>query len=113
MKRTALLVAASLLPLHAAAHFECNVKVHNILLYKGGYVNVLHSGRGDYTYLCSVETDYGGITPTTCAMWTAMLQVIKKKNGLAAFYFNGEGSCATMSTYSSAPVPLYVGDVTP
>jgi len=113
MKRISLLTAAFLLPFHASAAFECNVKVNTVLIYKGGFVNVNHSGRNDYTIICSLDSDYGGITPATCAMWTAMLQSIKKKNGTAAFYFSGDGSCATMNTYGSAPVPLYVGDVTP
>lgn len=46
-------------------------------------------------------------------MWTAMLQAIKKKNGLATFYYGGTGSCATMPTYGGAPVPGYIGDITP
>lgn len=96
---------------HAA--FDCNATVIRVLVYNGGAVNVLHSGRGDYTIICNLDTTYAGVTPTTCAMWTAMLQSIKKKNGLAAFYFGGEGSCATMGTYGSAPVPAYIGDVTP
>lgn len=39
-----------------------------------------------------------------------MLQSTKKKGGTANFYFNGEGSCATMGTYINAPVPVYIGD---
>ena len=87
-----------------------NCRTREVLVYSNGSVNVLHSGREDFTVICNLNTNYGEATPTTCAMWTAMLQSIKKKNGNANFYFNGEGSCATMGTYGSAPVPVYIGD---
>ncbi len=114
MKRFAMLLITSLLPFSVQAAFECNVKVLSVLVYNSGMVNVTHSGRNDYTMICSLSTDYGGVSPSTCAMWTAMLQSIKKKNGTAQFYFyETAGSCATMATYGSAPVPGYIGDITP
>lgn len=112
VQKTALMLLAAL-PLSAVAAFECNVNVMRVLVYSNGGVNVLHTGRGDYTYVCSMNGDYGNVSPATCAMWTAMLQGIKKKNGTAAFYFDGAGSCATLPTYGSAPAPVYIGDVTP
>ena len=101
------------LPAPARAAYECNVSVKYVLIYRDGLVNVLHTGRGDYTFVCSLKGTYGGVDPATCAMWTAMLQSIKKKNGIANFYFDGAGSCDAMGTYTSAPVPVYIGDVTP
>lgn len=112
MVSVALLVSASL-PFQAHAVFECNVSVKNVLVYADGTVNVLHSGRNDYTVVCNMQSQYGNVSPTTCAMWTAMLQMIKKKNGIANFYYPGSGSCSTLPTYGSAPVPTYIGDVTP
>lgn len=112
MKKLLLFLAATL-SLNANAAYECNVKVLSVLIYADGTVNVLHSGRGDYTVICYLNSDSAGVSPTTCAMWTGMLQAIKKKNGTANFYFAGEGSCATLPTYSSAPRPVYIGDVTP
>lgn len=108
----ALFVLASL-PFQAHAVFECNVSVKNVLVYADGMVNVLHSGRGDYTMICNMQSEYGGVSPSTCAMWATMLQVIKKKNGIANFYYQGAGACSTLATYGSAPVPTYIGDVTP
>lgn len=107
-----LLVSAAL-PFQAHAAFECNVSVKNVLVYADGIVNVLHSGRGDYTVICNINSEHSGVSPSTCAMWTTMLQVIKKKNGTANIYYPGSGSCSTLPTYGSAPVPTYIGDVTP
>jgi len=104
---------ALLLPAPAHAAYECNVSVKYVLIYRDGLVNVFHTGRNDYTFVCSLKGTYGGVDPATCAMWTAMLQSIKKKDGIAAFYFAGAGSCDAMGTYTSAPVPVYIGDVTP
>lgn len=113
-KLGALVVLLSLsLPMVARADYYCEVSVATVLIYRDGYVNVLHSGRGDYTIVCNLKDTYGGVDTTTCAMWAGMLQSIKKKNGKAQLYFSGDGSCATMPTYGSAPVPVYIGDVTP
>lgn len=107
-----LFVLASL-PAHVRAAYECNVSIKHVLVYANGDVNVLHSGRGDYTVICNMQANYGNVSAGTCAMWTAMLQAIKKKNGTANFYYPGNGSCSTLPTYWSAPVPVYIGDVTP
>jgi len=101
-------------PMKARAAYYCEVSVQTVLIYRAGYVNVLHSGRGDYTIVCNLKDTYlGAVDTTTCAMWTGMLQSIKKKSGKAGFWFDGDGSCATMGTYGAAPVPVYIGDVTP
>jgi hypothetical protein len=99
-----------LVPMHAWAVYSCNVTVSNVLVYQDGSVNVFHSGRNDFTVICNLATERNQVAPATCAMWTGMLLAIKKKGGTATFYFNGDGSCATMGTYSSAPTPVYVGD---
>lgn len=96
----------------AAAVYSCSVNVINVLVYADGSLNVLHSGRGDYTVVCNLNTERQGVSPTTCAVWFGLLEAIKKKNGLADIYFNGDGSCSTLPTYGSAPAPVYIGDVT-
>lgn len=108
-----LCVMSGLIPMSAQASFECNVKIISVLVYANGAVNVLHTGRGDYTVMCYLDSTVGGVSPTTCALWTAMVQAIKKKNGTATFYFGIDGNCATMATYGASPIPAYVGDVTP
>lgn len=100
------------LPVHASAAFYCQVKIQNVLVYQDGSVNVLHSGRGDYTVICNLANARGGVSTTTCAVWTGMLLAIKKKGGTAQFYFDGTGDCSTIATYGDAPVPTYIGDVT-
>lgn len=113
MKNHILLIAAILLPTHAMADYACNVSVSKVLIYESGVVNVLHSGRGDYTVICNLNSTYGTASPSVCAMWTGLLLGVKKRNGTASMYFSGDGSCATLPTYGSAPVPVYIGDSTP
>lgn len=98
---------------NSALAFQCTATVHNVLIYSDGSVNVLHSGRGDYTVVCSLRGDRGGVDVATCAAWTGLLQQIKKKSGTAQFYYPGDGSCSTMPTYWTSPTPTYIGDVTP
>ncbi|MBQ4890693.1 hypothetical protein J8L86_12605 [Shewanella sp. MMG014] len=94
-----------------SAAFNCSVDVSRVLIYGNGSVNILHTGRGDYTYICNLNNDWKGVSVTTCAMWTGMLQSIKQNNGKAIFYYGGEGSCSTLPTYSGTPAPVYIGDM--
>lgn len=108
-----LAAAVMVFPADALAEYSCNVTVKNVLVYSSGAVNILHTGRGDYTYVCNLDSTYNGVSPTTCAMWVALLEKIKSKGGTAAFWFTGTGSCETLPTYGNSPAPVYVGDVTP
>jgi hypothetical protein len=94
----------------AWADFACDVKITQVLVYGDGSVNVFHSVRNDYTVVCNLSAARNGVSPTTCAMWTAMLESIKKRAGTAAFWYSGDGSCTTIGTYWSAPAPTYIGD---
>lgn len=95
------------------AAFTCAVTIQGVLQYYDGSVNVLHSGRGDWTYMCNVnEPRTRGLTvsPTACATWVAILLRAKKNNQAVQLYFEGEGSCAAIGTYANSPVPTYVGE---
>ncbi|KPZ73134.1 hypothetical protein AN944_00282 [Shewanella sp. P1-14-1] len=99
------------LPFSTSAAFNCSVDVSRVLIYGNGSVNILHTGRGDYTNICNLNNDWKGVNVTTCAMWTGMLQSIKQNNGKAIFYYGGEGSCSTLPTYGVAPAPVYIGQI--
>lgn len=99
------------IPLPALAAYSCSTTVNRVLVYSNGNVNINHSGRGDYTIICNLKTPRDGVSITTCAMWTSKLQNIKKNNGVAQFYYGGEGSCEELPTYGSAPTPIYIGDM--
>lgn len=116
MKKLARLMAfvmAAVLPVQAFASFECDVKIKSVLVYANGSVNVLHTGRGDYTVICNLNSSWGTVSPTTCGMWTAVVLGAKKRDALVQFYFSGTGSCATLGTYGDAAVPTYVGEISP
>ena len=95
----------------ANAAFHCSVDINRVLVYGNGMINILHSGRNDFTNICSLNSEWKGVSVTTCAMWTAMLQNIKKNNGKAIFYYGGEGTCAALPTYGSTPAAVYIGDI--
>lgn len=113
MKRVLAALAIATLPVHSFAAFDCTASVKNVLVYSSGMVNVFHTGRNDYTMVCSMNGDFKGVSSTTCAAWVGMLQAIKRKNGVANFYYADSGSCATLPTYGNSPAPVYIGDVTP
>jgi len=95
-----------------AVPFDCNATVFTVAVYSSGNVNVLHSGRGDYTIICNLDAPYNGVSVTTCAMWTSMLLNLKDKGKKANFYYDtniaGVTSCSTLPTYGNTPVPVYI-----
>lgn len=111
MRRLAASLVIGLLPLAALADFQCNVQVRNVLVYSDGSVNVYHTGRSDYTYICNLKTERLGVDTATCAIWTSMVLALKKNANTAQFYYAGSGSCATLPTYTFSPAPVYVGDM--
>lgn len=96
---------------YSSANFECQVDLHRVLVYQNGSVNVLHTGRGDYTQICNLKGNWKNIDTVTCSMWTSMLQNLQNNNKKAEFYYNGSGSCSTLPTYTDSPAPKYIGSV--
>lgn len=98
-------------PIYAGT-FSCSANVNKVLLYKSGVVNVLHSGRNNYTVVCSLNEEWKGVSVTTCAMWVGLLQDLKRRNVQAIFYYstNEATSCADLPIYGNAPSPVYIGE---
>ncbi|MEL4393359.1 MULTISPECIES: hypothetical protein [Shewanella] len=95
----------------ALANYHCEVDVHRVLVYGNGTVNVLHSGRGDYTVICNANGTWNNIDTVTCSLWVATLQMAQNNNKKAIFYYSGDGRCDTLPTYGNAPAPIYIGSI--
>jgi hypothetical protein len=111
-----LLVSLLALPGGAsAANFSCEVDVKAVLPYADGNVNVLHSGRGDFTHICNLKTERAGVATATCAMWTSMLTQAMRDNRKVTFFYDHAtiGSCSQLPIYSAGLPPVYVGYVKP
>ncbi|HIF9111858.1 TPA: hypothetical protein ACX6Q7_001217 [Photobacterium damselae] len=93
------------------ADFSCEVSVNRVLVYSDGSVNVFHSGRNDYTYICNTKGTWKGIDTVTCSLWVGMLQSTQNNDKKAIFYYAGEGGCSSLGTYSDAPAPVYIGSI--
>jgi len=96
------------------AAVQCGVTINRVLVYKDGSVNVIHSGRGDYTYICNLNSTWKGVGVTTCAMWTSMLIKKKENGGTTQFYYADSpdyDSCGNLPTYAASPSPIYIGDM--
>ena len=109
MKKLLLSIVLASLPMSAFANFSCSAVPEIVLVYGDGSVNVFHSGRNDYTYVCNLASPRLGVDPVTCAMWTSLLLAAKKNNQAVQFYYPGTGSCATLPVYSNSPAPTYIG----
>ena len=112
MKKLLTAIVLGTLPLSSFANFDCSTKILHVLVYADGSVNMFTAVRNDYTYVCNIETPRLGIQTTTCAIWTAALFEARKNNSNIALYYSGDGSCATLPTYSNSPAPVYLGPST-
>ena len=93
------------------ADYNCEVTINRVLVYGNGDVNILHTGRNDYTFICNTKGTWKGIDTVTCALWVSMLQNIQNNSKRAIFYYSGDGMCSTLSTYGNAPAPTYIGAI--
>ncbi|RYV04080.1 hypothetical protein SOPP22_01370 [Shewanella sp. OPT22] len=93
------------------AAFNCEVEIKRVLVYATGEVNILHTGRNDYTFICNAKGTWKGIDTVTCALWVSMLQSTQNNNKKAIFYYSGSGTCASLPTYSTSPAPVYIGTI--
>ena len=109
--KTVLFFILALTSFNSLAAFNCTVTVKRVLVYGSGAVNVLHTGRNDYTVICNLNEERLGVSITTCAMWTSMLQNIRENQHKAVFHYNGDGACATLPVYGSTPAPVYIGTI--
>jgi len=88
--------------------------VKRVLIYGTGNVNLLHSGRNNWTVVCNLSEERKGVSVTTCAMWVSLLQDFKKRDASATFYYNTTpeyDSCTELPTYSNSPAPVYIGEL--
>lgn len=100
---------SSLFSLSALADFHCEVAVSRVLVYGDGTINVLHNGRGNYTYICNVKGTWKNIDSITCSHWVALLQNAQQQKKKAIFYYGGDGSCGSLPLYDATPAPIYIG----
>lgn len=109
MRKILLLASTLLLSIPSYATFYCSVDIDRILIYGNGDVNIRHSGRGDYTVICNLNSPRKDVGITTCAMWASMLQNLKGNEEKAIFAYPGTGTCTELKTYGHTQAPLYIG----
>lgn len=93
-----------------AAPLYCTGTISAVLMYADGRVMIQGTWRGDFTDICNGQGTWGGIAETTCLSWYgAALKARKDVTTVTVYYPNGGSyTCATIPTYSSAPVPGYL-----
>jgi hypothetical protein len=96
------------------AAFACNANVNSLLVYGNGSVNIVHSGRNNYTYVCSLKNEFKGVSIPTCAVWFGILDNARDRGKQVRFYYNTTSeysSCEELPIYGGAPAPVYIGQV--
>ena len=91
-----------------AAPQWCQGTVSNLWVNATGIVFVVPSTRGDYVQICNINADMGGVPPTTCLIWFAMLKSAVQRQSSVIIQYSDAPACNALPTYASAPIPYYV-----
>ena len=92
----------------SAAPQWCQGTVANLFVYSDGNVYVLPSYRGDYTRICNVNADTGGVSVINCVAWLAMLRNAVQRQSTVLVYYADIPACNSFPTYGESPLPGYV-----
>lgn len=97
-------------PVTAAPQW-CQGTVANLWVYSNGNVFVQPSYRGDYTMICNMNTEIGGISVTTCATWFAILRSAVQRQSNIMVHYPDAPACNALPTYGGSILPGYVMQV--
>jgi hypothetical protein len=103
-----LLILTLLFASQVQAQQWCTTTVSNLLLRSEGSVLVKVIARGDYLQFCNINTDWKGVSPTTCAAWLTLVRSAVARKSSMLFYYSQPTPCDQITTYESAPAPSFV-----
>lgn len=88
----------------------CQGTVANVYIEANGDLSMYAGWRGDFIYICNINTGRGAINATTCTMWSAILLNAQLNNKPVLIFYPTltQDQCSTMPTYGNAPAPGYV-----
>jgi hypothetical protein len=92
-----------------ASPINCQGTVLDALLYADGSVNIRGSWRSDFTFVCNTNGTFGGVATEVCLSWYATAVKAISLGKTLQVYYNTTYTCATLPTYGSSPVPVYIG----
>lgn len=101
---------ALLMSSQAWATAYCQGYITNTLTESDGDVLIRSSWRDDWATICNLDQTRQGISPSTCFGWFSSVSSSITENKQVVLSYSGldQSACATMPTYSNAPVPAYV-----
>ena len=95
----------------SAAPQWCPGTMSNLWVYSDGTVFVLPSYRGDYTRICNMNAETGGVSVITCVAWFALLKNAVQRQSTIMVYYNDAPVCSALPVYGSTPIPGYVMEI--
>lgn len=89
----------------------CVGQVENLIIRSDGGVQINADWRGDYTQICSLNSEWKGVSVINCSMWVALIESARKQKRPVSTWYpsNVFSSCTQIPTYQDAPAPGYVG----
>lgn len=107
----AAVLSAALYPTQTFAVGYCTGTINRILVQNDGLLMVFPSWRNDWVALCSVSSVWNGISTQACNAWVAQatsLSLTLKTSVITFQSLANDAACATMPTYSAAPLANYI-----
>ena len=95
----------------SAAPQWCVGMVNQLWIASDGTVYVYPSYRNDFTRICNINAETGGVSVTTCLAWFAMLRNAVQRQSTVTVYYVEAPACNALPSYANTPIPYYVMQV--
>jgi hypothetical protein len=92
----------------ARADVYCQGSALEHLVYNDGTLMIRSTWRNDWTYLCSMQVPWKGVSTEACFSWFGLLTAARTHNKPIGIYYSGDTACSALATYVGAPAPVYV-----
>jgi hypothetical protein len=106
--RVAMFIALCMVANPAKATIWCDGKITQFYTDSSGNFMILPTFRGDWVQICSVQSEWKGISTQICNTWVATVISGTLASKVFTMVYTDLGDCLQIPSYSSAPAPAYV-----
>ena len=89
------------------AAVNCSGDIKRVYVTKVGDLVILGSWRNDYTKVCNVAIEWGGVKDSTCKAWLSIAEAAQISKTPVIVRYN-LSSCSDIPTYTASPSPEYL-----
>ncbi len=91
-----------------AAQQWCTGTISHTYLTSTGELVIRGTWRNQHTMVCSLESEWKGVSTETCKGWLSLAVAAKISEANVIVYYSDVPSCTEIAAYGSAPNPGYI-----